>query len=260
MIKNLKIFWLFATYSMKTTLQNKVGLVLFTLGKLIRFGTFFFFVFYLLSNTELLAGYTLNQTIVFFLTYNIVDSLAQLLFREVYRFRFLVVSGDLNTVLVKPYHPFMRILVGGIDIMDAFISVIYMILVTYFIFQLPGISWINILMYLLMIVNGLLIAAGFHIAVLALGVLTTEVDHTVMIYRDMTRLATFPVDIYKQPLQFIFTFIIPIGIMMTFPVKSLLNLLSPTIYAICFTLSITAFISSIKLWDYALKRYQSWGG
>ncbi|MCA9371913.1 ABC-2 family transporter protein [Candidatus Woesebacteria bacterium] len=118
-MKSLKIFWLFSKYSLKTTFTHKTGVILFTVGKLLRFGMFFAFVFFLLSNTKFLGSYSLEQTIVFYLTYNIIDSIAQLMFREVYRFRQLVVSGELDTVLVKPYHPFLRILVGGIDFLDA---------------------------------------------------------------------------------------------------------------------------------------------
>jgi ABC-2 type transport system permease protein len=260
MKKNLKIFWLFATYSMKITFKNPTGVVLFTFGKLIRFGMFFLFVFYLLSNTKLLAGFSLEQTIIFYLTYNIVDSLAQLLFREVYRFRQLVISGELDAILVKPYHPFLRILVGGVDILDAGISLIYLGLVIYFMTQLPAVGITQYILYIALILNALIISMSFHISVLSLGILTTEVDHTIMIYRDMTKMGTFPVDIYAQPLRFIFTFIVPVGIMMTIPVKGLFNILTLPWYLVSFGFALGSLFVSLRLWDFALKRYQSWGG
>src|SRR5690349_18500737 len=109
-MRNLRIFWLFSTFSLKTTLQTPIGAIFFFLGKLLRFAMYFFFVSYLLSHSKLLAGYNLNQTLVFFLTFNVIDTFAQLLFREVYRFRPLVVNGELDAILLKPYHPFMRVL------------------------------------------------------------------------------------------------------------------------------------------------------
>lgn len=259
-MKNFKIFWLLATYSIKTTFQSPLGVILFSVGKLIRFSMFFLFVYYLVSRTNLLAGYTLNQTIIFYLTYNIIDSLAQLLFREVYRFRPLVVSGELDSILLKPYHPFLRILIGGVDILDLGISVIYILIVGFFIAQLPAISLAAVMLYVALVVNALIIATGFHIAVLALGILSTEVDHTIMIYRDLTKMGSFPVDIYKQPIQFIFTFIIPIGIMLTIPVKGLLGSLTTQIYLISFITAAAILGGSLLFWQYALRRYQSWGG
>jgi len=40
---------------------------------------------------------------------------AQLLFRDVYRFRPKVVSGDFDLILVKPINPLFRVLLGGAD-------------------------------------------------------------------------------------------------------------------------------------------------
>lgn len=260
MKKALNIFILFTTFSLKITFRHKAGVILFTFGKLLRFGMFFLFVYLMLSKTGVLAGYSLEQTIIFFLTYNIIDSTSQLLFREVYRFRQLVISGELDSILVKPYHPFLKILVGGVDILDAFISLLYIGIAIYFIFQLPTFSGIHLILYLALIFNALIIATSFHILVLSLGILTTEVDHTIMIYRDMTRLGTFPIDIYQQPIRFFFTFVVPIGIMISIPVKSLLNLLTFNWYVISFGFSLITLFLSLKLWDYALKKYQSWGG
>ena len=45
------------------------------------------------------------QMLVFYLCFNIVDTIGQLLFREVYRFRSLIVTGGLDMVLVKPLNP-----------------------------------------------------------------------------------------------------------------------------------------------------------
>ncbi len=258
--KNWHIFWLFALYSFKVTFRHPAGVVLFTIGKIIRFGMFFLFVMVLVYSTKVLVGYTPEQTIIFYLTYNIVDSISQLLFREVYRFRQLVISGEFDTVLVKPFHPFLKILVGGIDILDSVITLLYIGIAIFFIVQLPTFNFVHLILYFALIMNALVIATSFHIGVLALGILTTEVDHAIMIYRDMTRLGTFPIDIYKQPIRFFFTFIIPIGIMISIPVKSLLNVLTFELYIISFSFAIVCLFLSLKLWDYALKKYQSWGG
>lgn len=260
MKKAWNIFLLFTTYSFKITFRHPTGIFLFMIGKLVRFGMFFLFVFYLVSNTKLLAGYTLAQTIVFYMTYNIIDTISQLLFREVYRFRQLVISGELDTILVKPYHPFLKILIGGVDVLDIIIAIVYIAIAIFFISQLPTFTFFHIFLYIALIINALIIATSFHIAVLALGILTTEVDHTILIYRDMTRLGTFPIDIYQQPIRFLFTFVIPIGIMVSIPVKSLLNMLTFPLYAASFGFGIVSLVIALRFWDYALKKYQSWGG
>jgi ABC-2 type transport system permease protein len=245
---------------MKSTLSQPIGVVFFTLGKIFRFAIFFIFIFYLLSNTKFLIGYTLNQTLIFYLVYNIVDTISQFLFREVYRFRPLVVNGELDSILIKPYHPFMRILIGGIDIMDCALFFPYFGLLIYMIFQTPHISVINILTSVSLIINAFIIATAFHILVLAFGIVSTEVDHTILIYRDISKMGAFPVDIYKEPLRSVLTFIIPIGIMITFPAKALFGLLSIPMILLCFGISFTMLFISLWSWNKALQRYQSWGG
>src|SRR3989344_3849505 len=244
MNRSLKIFLFYSKLSLKTIIQGKLGIFLFSL------------IYLVFSKTRLVKGYSLDQMIVFYLTFNIVDTTAQILFREVYRFRPMVVSGSFDLTLLKPHHPFFRVLVGGLDFLDVFLLIPTIILTIYFILKLPGITLLPTAFYLLLIANSLVMATAFHIAVLALAILTTEVDHTIMIYRDLTALGRFPMDIYKEPVRGIFTFIIPVGIMMGFPPKALLGLLSPTFFLFSLILSTMLFLISLKLWNLALKKYQ----
>jgi ABC-2 type transport system permease protein len=189
----------------------------------------------------------------------VIDTLSQVLYRQVYSFRPLVVSGSLDTILLKPYHPFLKILVGGVDILDLFLLIPYTLIAIFF--ALKGqIVIFNLIAFLALFINALWIATSFHIIVLAIGVLTTDVDHTILIYRDMTSLGRFPMAIYKEPIKSFFTFIIPVGIMTSFPPQALLGALSPGSIGIAFVISSVLFGSSLILWNYALKQYQSWGG
>jgi ABC-type uncharacterized transport system permease subunit len=67
-------------------------------------------------------------------------------------------------------------------------------------------------------------------------------------------------EIYQQPIRGIFTFIVPVGIMMSFPSKALFGLLSPMLILFSFFLSFFLLTVSLKLWALAIKKYQSWGG
>jgi ABC-2 type transport system permease protein len=193
------------------------------------------------------------------MVFNLIDTISQILFREVYRFRSLVVSGSLDTILLKPYHPFLRILVGGVDVLDIVLLVPYLIISV--LISLQGhVVILNFISFLILFVNAIWITTSFHILVLALGILTTEVDHTILIYRDMTSLGRFPMAIYNEPIRSIFTFIIPIGIMTSFPSQALLGDLPPFHLAISLVISTLLFYSVMKLWNFALKKYQSWGG
>lgn len=258
--RNIKIFLLFSRFSMKSTFQARIGIVFFVFGKVLRFLMFFLFIFFLVAKTKIIKGYNVDQAILFYLTFNIIDTTSQLLFREVYRFRFLVTSGGFDTILVKPYHPFLKILIGGVDFLDLLMLAPYLLLTFYFATISTSLHFTNFIIYLLLIINSIIIATSFHIFVLSLGILTTQVDHTIMIYRDLTSLGRFPMEIYKEPLRGIFTFIVPVGIMMSFPSKSLFGLLSPQLILFSFIIGFLLFFGSLKYWDFAIKKYQSGGG
>ncbi|MBI2641522.1 ABC-2 family transporter protein, partial [Candidatus Roizmanbacteria bacterium] len=151
-------------------------------------------------------------------------------------------------------------LVGGLDFMDLLLIIPYFALTIFFILKIPQVTFLSFIFYLLFLFNALLIATGFHIIVLALGILTTQIDHTILIFRDLTSLGRFPIEIYKEPIRGIFTFVIPIAVMMSFPPKALFNLLSSQFIVFSFLVSCIILFLSLRLWNFALKQYQSWGG
>mgnify|MGYP001078054541 CR=1 FL=1 len=257
--RNLKILLLLTYNSLKITSQSRQGMIFFTLGKILRFLLLFGIIFLVFSKTKIIAGWSLKQVIILYLTFNFIDTFSQVLYREVYRFRPLVVSGNLDLILVKPYHPFLRLLLGGVDLFDLLLLLPYLFLLLLFIFQ-ENVSFFSFLLYLVLVVNGLIIATAFHIGVLGFGLLTTEIDNVIMIYRDLLNLGRFPIEIYQQVISLIFTFIIPIGVMITFPVKALFGFLSFKNIVFSFFISFFLLWLSVKLWQIGLKRYQSAGG
>lgn len=252
----LKVWWLMSRNSFMGMVSQRLGASIFLTAKLLRFGFFLAFIFLLLTGTSTLAGYNLNQTMFFFLTFNLIDIVAQFLFREVYRFRPLIISGNFDLVLTKPISPLFRSLMGGADIYDL-ITIPPLIVAIYLVGGSLGPTPTHVFLYILLILNGLLLATAFHIAVISMGIITLEIDHTIMIYRDLTNLGRFPVDIYRQPLQGVLTYLIPVGIMITLPAKALMGLVSPWGVILSFLVGAAAILVSIRLWNFALTKYTS---
>ena len=252
----IKIWWMLTKNSFSILLSQRSVLLIFLFGKILRFVFFMAFLFFLISGAKSLVGYNVNQIIFFFLTFSLVDTMSQFLFREVYRFRPKIVNGDLDLTLIKPLNPLFTSLLGGADIIDL-ITIPPLIWLTIHYGILLDPSFISTLLYLGLIINGIVIAAGFYIAAMAIGVITLEIDHTVMIFRDLETLARFPIDIYKQPIQNILTYLLPIGIMITFPGKALMGLISPGTIMISFAVGLLFLYASLRFWNFALKRYTS---
>lgn len=251
-----QIWWLMSRNSFLATLSGRLAIFVFLIGKILRFGFFTLFLVFLLKGTKNLAGYDTNQALFFFLTFNIIDVLAQFFFREVYRFRHLVVTGNFDLVLVKPISALFRSLMGGADVIDL-ITIPPLFAVAIAVGRTLGPSPLEVILYIALILNGLLIASAFHIAVLAIGIITLEIDHSVMIYRDLVSLGRLPIDIYREPIKGILTYLIPVGIMITLPAKAIMGLTSPWGIFMSFTLGIVGIFLAKRLWNFALKKYAS---
>lgn len=251
-----RLWWIMSKNSFLSFLQNRFGIVIFLTGKVLRFLFFLGFLFYLLKTTKTLAGYDLNQTVFFFLTFNLIDTGTQFLFREVYRFRPLVINGGFDLTLSKPFSALFRALMGGADLLDL-ITIPPLILATFYVGSLLSPTASQVFLYLVLLVNGFLIATAFHIAVISLGIITLEIDHSIMIYRDLTNLGRLPVDIYRQPLRGLITFLIPVGIMFTIPAKSLIGIAPGSIILISLVLGVGFIFLSLRFWNYALRFYSS---
>ncbi len=256
-MRQLKVWLLYTSNSFAQTLANRFMTGIFILSKILRIALFLLFLIFVFQGTQSLAGFTRDQIIFFYLSFNLIDTLASLFFREVYRFRQTVIRGDLDLILIQPVHPLIRVLLGGADVLDAFIFFIILGFTVWFgtvHFSLSPFRW---LAYFSLILGSLLIAAAFHIAVLCLGILTTSVDHLIMIYRDLTSLMRIPADVYSQPFRSVLTFVIPLAVMYTFPPKALLGLLSPAVISVSVLAGFILLLLSLRFWNYSLRHYQS---
>ena len=256
-MKELRVWKRYTLNSLQQALANRTAFVLFTTGKLLRIVMFLVFLSFIFQGNKNIGGYNREQIIFFYLSFNLIDTLAQLMFREVYRFRDLVVTGDLDLVLTKPIHPLIRLLLGGFDPLD--LSILFLIVCLTIWYGVNNIShdpalW---LLYALLMLNGLVIATAFHILALGIGILSTSIDHLMMVYRDFTAMFRIPADLYIEPVRFLLTFIIPFGIMITFPAKALMGALSVQFMVLALIIGIVSFFLALKFWNYSLKQYSS---
>lgn len=257
MNKYLKIWLLISRNSFETFAHYRFGALVFFIGKIARFLFFLLFIIFLTAKVKFLSGYNIWQVLLIYMTFNFIDASTQMLFREVYRFKQHIITGNFDLLLVKPVNVLFRLLLGGTDLLDFITLLPFIIILVFIISKLQYFSLLGILTYIILIINSLVIAASFHIFVMALAVITTEVDNAIMIYREVTGMGKFPIEIYKEPIRSFITFIIPVGVMMTIPVKAISGLVSPPLISGCIFVGGLLLFISIKVWKEALKRYTS---
>lgn len=254
----ITVWKMFALNSFQETFVNRGSNILFMSGKIIRLFMSLLFLFLIKENITTFAGYTVDEMIVFFLTYQFIDLVTQIFYRGVYLFSNQVKSGDLDFLLAKPINPLFRALTGKPDINDAIFLIPSVGISLYILSTLDiAITAQSAFMYGILLINSFVIATALHILVLVVGILTTEVDGIIWIYRDLNSLGRFPVSIYIEPLRFALFFLVPIGMMITIPTEVLLGLTPTYTIMTATTIGAGSFIVSLKLWSWSLKKYAS---
>ncbi|MBI2009596.1 MAG: ABC-2 family transporter protein [Candidatus Chisholmbacteria bacterium] len=255
MLRKYFIVWLkSASLSTQSNLTQRFGAILFITGKLIRFGFFLVLLIVIGDRVSSTTGYSLNQMIIFFLLFNLLDMFGQIFFRGIYWFRQQVVTGEFDFRLTKPMSALFQALTRQTDILDLPLFILIIIYLAKNAAAFAPIPWG---LFVALTLAGLVVITAVHIAVAALGVLTTEVDHTMMIYRDLSAMARVPIDIYGSSIRTFLTFIIPIGIAYTIPAKAFLGLVSIQTALISIAIAIASFFLSLILWRFALTKYSS---
>lgn len=256
MKRYFRIWWQLTHVSFATNVATVFSSILFLAGKILRFVFMLIFLLGIVNAAGGIAGYNRIQSIFFYLTFNLIDILAQLFLRGVYLFRQKVVSGEFDYYLIKPVNPLFRALGGNADLLDLITLIPLMIYMGRLVSEMR-IGWLDIMLFLFMLMMGFLLSLSFHILVAALGVVTTEVDNAIMFYRDLTAMGRVPVDIYATPIREILTFIIPVAVMITFPAKALMGLLSMEWILFSLFMVFCFLFFSLRFWKYALSQYSS---
>lgn len=253
-----KVWWLTAANAAQSAFINRWSNALFMLGKILRLIMMLVFLFLLKDRQLSIAGYSSDQVVLFFLTYQIIDVTAQIFYRGVYVFSQKIRTGEFDFYLLRPISALFRALTGQPDLNDALFLVLFLPVMVAVVWQLDvHITLPSLLGYLVLLLNGFMIVTALHIAVLTIGVLTTEVDNIIWMYRDLIRLGQFPVTMYWAPIRFVLFFIVPIGLMITIPAQVLLNVPPSVNLGLATLLGIGSVIISLRAWHRALKQYSS---
>ena len=259
-MKKLLRVWLKWAWLNFTTLfgANRLSAFLFLVGKFVRFTFFLIVLLIFVGKSKALGGYTLNQAIFFFLVFNLIDIFSQFLFRGVYWLRSRLIFGGFDYALLRPLPPLFDALLSHPDPLDLITLLLLIGFIFVFILKTGLIANLfSGFLFFLLLVNAFVLALALHIIVCALGIITLEVDNAIWILRDISRMGRVPVDIYAPPLRAVLTFLTPVAIMITFPAKALMGLLSWQGVVFSFLVGGLFLWFSLWFWRFALIHYTS---
>lgn len=238
--------------------NSRGAAMLFMFGKLFRLATAFLMLYVIMGKAKLIVGYTLPQAILILALFNFVSTISQLFMRGIYMFRQKVVDGTFDFYLLNPLSELFYSLFSYTDPIDALLVVPYLGLVVWAAAYAGFPLTIPMAMILLFIITiGFIMIMSWHILILSLGVKYLEVDNTIMLYRDLEKMAAMPIEIYGKVGAGIMTYIFPFALIATIPARFVFGLYNP-LYLLGF--AVLAFLQikfALYCWNRSLMSYSS---
>jgi ABC-2 type transport system permease protein len=232
--------------------------ILFIFGKLFRLATAFLMVYLIVGRAKLISGYTLPQAIFILSLFNLVSSATQMLMRGIYLFRQKVIDGTFDFYLLNPLSELFYGLFANTDPMDLLLFFPYLGIVIW--------AWLAA-GYSFTLATVLLVGATFviaettviawHIIMMSIGVRYLEVDNTIMLYRDLEKMAAFPINMYGRFGDIFLTYVFPFALIATIPANIVFGTFNPWYLCGFAVLAIAQLQFSRWLWHRALQSYTS---
>lgn len=254
-----RLWWKLAVANFSALATNRLDFFSFVAGKTVRMIFFVAFFSGLFAVVPAIAGYTKGEVLLFFAVMNFMDIVIQLFwFRGMTDLQRVVRTGEFDAVLTKPMSPLFWTSFRMFDFMDLLTVPVALAILVYALSLLPApLTFGGIVLALLLMCLGLVVAFAVNLALAALTFWTTELDQAWWIFRDVTYVARFPADIFPQFIQVLLTFVFPVFVIVVFPTKGLLGILSPLLIVWAFVAAVLFLLLALGIWRSALRRYTS---
>ena len=262
-IKRYIVVWLRLSHmSLLMQLTNCYSSFGWLLGKIIRLFFFFILMFVLFKKIDNVLGFSSRQIVICFLTCNVIDITVQMLLRGLYMIGRDIRDGDFDFYLLHPISPLFRVASNSVDFLDFLMLIPTFIVCSFFVRQELLIQPLQqqftyLIGYILLCINGLIIAICLHVIIASITVKTQQMENTIWLYRDVAGLGRFPIQIYNFFMEIFLTFVIPIALMTTYPMLMLSGSLQVHHIFILFLVTTSFVWLSIKMWHMGLKNYCS---
>jgi ABC-2 type transport system permease protein len=234
---------------------------------------FYILIFQYTPEIGLNTGWGRNEFFVFLATTWFVNSLVQAFFMpNMEEFSELIRTGNLDFALLKPIDTQFLISFQKVEWSSLSNFVMGAILLTHSLLQLSTdstfqLEWVSVLLYPLYVLCGVAILYSLMVALAATSIWLGRNQSLYDFWFYITNFSRYPMEIYLDgwgwPLGFIFTFVVPVLVVVNIPARLLAQPLSPRAWwewpLIAFALLATAGSLLASRWVFAraLRSYRS---
>lgn len=248
---------------MERGMAYRMNFLLYTVGNAFSDIIAPIFVFLIYNVSKGIPGWSFWEFLLFSGTLSFTYGFAHVFFMPmVWRTARMIERGEFDRVLVRPLRMFLYLSITNIDNDGIGEMLVGIVIVVVSMLKLHILlSIVNLLLYVLLVIGGIMSVYALCMFVVAICIISVRAENVLDLLWVMMDMGDYPLTIYNNVLQFLFTFIIPLGITAFYPAAVVLGKISDYNLVIG-TMAVVAvfFTSSILALNKSLKRYTSAGG
>ncbi len=259
MKRYITLYLAFIKFSVSSRLEYRLDFIANALRSL---GWFFVAIIsfnVLFQQTNTIAGWDKNEALTLFGIFMCINEWwYTLFFMNLTRIPEYVQKGDFDSLLLKPISTqfiatmkFFMIFTLPNALLSFFVILYYSSIVS------KKISLGDYILTAFLTFNGLMILYSIMLFFVTLSFWIVRLKAFWEIYGVLTEGARYPVDLFKNPLRFVFIYIIPLAVIFTFPAQNLVKTLSPVYLISSFIIGMIFFWVSHKFFYLGIRHYNS---
>jgi ABC-2 type transport system permease protein len=225
-------------------------------------GWILFFVLFLkviYRNTNAIAGWGEGEAFALMGTFGVVQSLFEIVvLNNVSRLPELVRLGTLDFVLTKPVNAQFFVSTRYVR-MDAIGQLIGAVGIVLYGWARSGLAVhpAGALAYAGMLLCALAIYYGLYLILMTFSFWFIRLDNLAVLADMLFHVGRYPVQIFRGTARRVFTFVVPVAFMATFPTEALFGRLSPGYLLYAIALAAALLVASTLFWRFGLRYYGS---
>lgn len=257
MLRYLKLYFLFIRVSIQNDTAYRFDFIVRLIIAAAQAAGELITLWIIFSNTQSLGGWSVNQALVVLGVFRVMAGIIGTLIAPNMRLIMEDVrNGTLDFVLVKPindqfYASVRRVTLYRIADMTLGFTMVIIGCVR----LTSHVALWSIPLFVLKLVAGAAIIYSFWLALATLAFWFTKISNIEMIFWNMFEAGRYPVDIYPPGIRSIFTYILPLAFMISFPAASLVGKGEASQLIAAMIVAPAMLFASSAFWKHGLRHY-----
>lgn len=261
-VRHLQIFFHYLAQYMKSKMAYRADFFIYVFSDLLLQAVNIIFLLVIFTKVPAIKGWDRDQVLFiygfFLVPFGIYSGFLNHLFDVPEKY---VLQGQLDRVLVRPLNSWFQVVVETMTPELLFGSTVGIMMMIYTGQNMNLVlTWWDIPLALVMVFGATLIYAGVYTLLASLGFWTEGNMGLMPMVYNISHYGRYPTTVYRGPVKFILTWILPFAFVGFYPATLLLHryeyisyaLLTPLVGIICFTVA-------YKVWGIGIRRYRGTG-